>query len=315
MTKQGLLRALALTCGLLVFQGCKVRTGVVDTKDSVVVLEYGVGPRIPLRYAIPEGSMTTSTLEVSTSSMMTTSSSGEKLTKGPSLRFVVSAGPAIKLPTGNVRLDVRIVDAEAVLPPGFEPQASRDFSQSASLLRDVGGWIEVDDRGNVVRSELNQAAKNPKVPTRLLMTLVQARTSLARVVFPAEPVGLGARWEARKQLKLYGFEIQQTDRYTLRDRNGQAVKLDVNIIHTAPEQSLSFVEEGMELALKSLSTTARGEINLRLSALEGSARINGESAETLTVTTGKSTENIDLQSAFELQMEVRYEASQAAEPN
>ncbi|HET6416254.1 MAG TPA: hypothetical protein VFG22_08140, partial [Polyangiales bacterium] len=220
MTKQALLRILAVVCGLLVFQGCKVRTGVVDTKDPVVVLEYGVGPRTPLRYAIDEGSTTTTTLEISTSSMMTTTSSGEKLTKGPSLRFVVSSGPAIKLPTGNVRLDIRIVDAEAVLPPGFEPQASRDFSQSAALLRGVGGWIEVDDRGNIVRSELDQAAKNPKVPTRLLMTIVQERTSLARVVFPAEPVALGARWEARKPLKLYGFEIQQTDRYTLRDRSG-----------------------------------------------------------------------------------------------
>jgi hypothetical protein len=314
MTKRGLLGALALTCGLLVFQGCKVRTGVIDTKDPVVVLYYGIAPRLPLRYAIPEGSMTTSTLEISTSSMMTTTSSGEKLTKGPGLRFVVSAGPAIKLPTGHVRLDVRIVGAEALLPPGVEPEASRDFNQSAALLTDAGGWIEVDDRGNIVRSELNQAAKNPKIPTRLLMTLVQARTSLARVVLPAEPVGLDSRWEARKQIELYGFEIQQTDRYTLRARSPDTVKLDVEIIHTAPEQTLNFVEDGVELALKSLSTTARGEVNLKLSALEGSARLKGESVESLIVTTGGSTENIELDSAFELDMEVSYEASQVPEP-
>ena len=311
MTKQALLRILALVCGLLVFQGCKVRTGVVDTKDPVVVLEYGVGPRVPLRYAIQEGSSTTSTLEITTSAMTTTTSSGEKLTKGPSLRVVVSAGPAVKLPTGNVRLDVRIVDAQAVLPPGFEPEGSRDFSESAALLRDVGGWIEVDDRGNIVRSELDQAAKNPKAPTRLLMTIVQARTSLARVVFPLEPVALGARWEARKQMKLYGFEIQQTDRYTLRDRSAGTVKLDVDIIHRAPEQNLSFVDEGMEIALKSLSTTARGEVSLRLNALEGNARLKGQSQESLTVMKGDETENIELDGAFELSMDVSYDTSQA----
>ena len=311
MTRQGLLRVLTLMCGLLVIQGCKVRTGVVDTKDPVIVLAYGVGPRVPLRYAIQEGSVTTSTLEISTSSMMTTTSSGEKLSRGPSLRFVVSSGPAIKLPTGNVRLDIRIVDSQAIMPPGFEPEVTRDFSQSAALLGDVGGWTEVDDRGNIVRSELNQAAKNPKVPTRLLMTIVQARTSLARVVFPAEPVALGARWEARKRLKLYGFEIQQTDRYTLRDRSAGTVKLEVEIVHSAPEQNLTFAEEGMELALKSLSTTARGEIDLTLSALEGNARLKGQSQESLTVTKGGDTENIELDSAFELDMNVSYEASQA----
>ena len=310
MTRQGLLRVLTLMCGLLVIQGCKVRTGVVDTKDPVIVLAYGVGPRVPLRYAIQEGSVTTSTLEISTSSMMTTTSSGEKLSRGPSLRFVVSSGPAIKLPTGNVRLDIRIVDSQAVMPPGFEPEVTRDFSQSAALLGDVGGWIEVDDRGNIVRSELNQAAKNPKVPTRLLMTIVQARTSLARVVFPAEPVALGARWEARKRLKLYGFEIQQTDRYTLRDRSAGTVKLEVEIVHSAPEQNLTFAEEGMELALKSLSTTARGEIDLGLSALEGNARLKGQSQESLTVTKGGHKENVELDSAFELNMNVSYEASQ-----
>jgi hypothetical protein len=196
------------------------------------------------------------------------------------------------------------------MPPGFEPEVTRDFTQSAALLGDVGGWIEVDDRGNIVRSELNQAAKNPNVPTRLLMTIVQARTSLARVVFPAEPVALGARWEARKQLKLYGFDIQQTDRYTLRDRSAGTVKLEVEIVHSAPEQNLTFAEEGMELALKSLSTTARGEIDLRLSALEGNARLKGQSQESLTVTKGGHKENVELDSAFELNMNVSYEASQ-----
>ena len=311
MTRQGLLRVLTLMCGLLVIQGCKVRTGVVDTKDPVIVLAYGVGPRVPLRYAIQEGSVTTSTLEISTSSMMTTTSSGEKLSRGPSLRFVVSSGPAIKLPTGNVRLDIRIVDSQAIMPPGFEPEVTRDFSQSAALLGDVGGWTEVDDRGNIVRSELNQAAKNPKVPTRLLMTIVQARTSLARVVFPPEPVGLGARWEARKELKLYGFEIQQTDRYTLRDRGADTVKLEVDIVHRAPAQNLTFAEEGMELALNSLSTTARGEVDLRLDALEGNARLKGQSQESLTVTKDDQTQSIELDSAFELRMDVSYGTSPA----
>jgi len=208
-------------------------------------------------------------------------------------------------------LDIRIVDSKAVLPPGFESEVTRDFNQSAALLRDVGGWIEVDDRGNIVRSELNQAAKNPKVPTRLLMTIVQARTSLARVVFPPEPVGLGARWEARKELKLYGFEIQQTDRYTLRDRGANTVKLEVQIIHRAPEQNLTFAEEGMELALNSLSTTARGDVDIRLDALEGNARLRGESQESLTVTRGDHTEDIDLDSAFEVRMNVSYDVPQA----
>jgi len=45
-----------------------------------------------------------------------------------------------------------------------------------------------------------------------------------------------------------------------------------------------------------------------------SARLKGESAETLTVTTGDSAENIDLDSAFGFYMDVSYEASRPPEP-
>jgi hypothetical protein len=217
----------------------------------------------------------------------------------------ISSGPAIKLPNGNARFDVRIVKAEAIMPPGVDPAVEDDFNRSAALLKDVGGWIEVDDRGIVQRSELNQAAKNPNVPVRLLM----ARTSLARIILPAEPVGLGASWEARKELKIYGFEMQQVDRYTLIDKVGDELKLRVEIVQTAPKQTLTFVEEGVEFALRSLSMSADGDVILNLNALEGSASVQGQSAEVLTVKTVQSKEKIKLNSAFQLDMNVRYEAS------
>lgn len=310
MTKQRVLRALAVSFGVLVFAGCKSETAMSAKNDSIVVLDYGAAARRPLRYEIEDGLRTSSTLEISTSSMTMTTEDGQDLTKAPTLRFVVASGPAIKLPSGNVRLDVRVVDAEAIVPEGFDPEVERDFQRSAALLLEAGGTVEVDDRGNTIRSELNEAAKNPDVPVRLLMTIIHARTSLARIVFPSAPVGLGAVWEARQQLKLYGFEIQRVDRYTLIDRNADEVKLRVNIAHRAPEQTLTFVEEGLELTLKSLSTTATGDVNLNVKAVEGNARVEGRSTEVLSVETGESAERIELDSAFQLKMDVSYAAGQ-----
>jgi hypothetical protein len=307
MTKQALLRALTVLCGLLVLQGCKSETAKDAKIEPVLVLEYGTLPRRLLRYAIEEGSTATSTMELSTSSMTSTTSAGEEFTSRPGLRFVVSSGPAIKLPSGNARFDIRIVEAEAIVPPGVDPEVERDLNASAALLEEIGGWIEVNDRGITQRSELNQAAKNPNVPTRLLMMIFQARTSLARVLLPAEPVGLGATWEARKQLKVYGFEIQQRDRYTVLDIVGDKLKLKIDISQTAPKQTLAFVEEGVEFVLKSLSVSAQGDVTLNLNALEGSSLVEGESAEVLTVKAVGGTEKIKLDSAFQLKTEVTYE--------
>ena len=309
MTKQALLRAMTVTCGLLAFQGCKSDTAKDAKVEPVLLLEAGEEPRTQLRYMVQDGSVTTSTMELTTSSMTTTTSAGAEIAKTPSLRFVVSSGPAIELDNGDARFDVRIVQAEAIIPPGADSEVESDFNRSAALLKDVGGWIEVDNRGIVQRSELNQSAQNANVPKRLLMTIVHARTSLARIILPAEPVGIGARWEARKELTVYGFEMQQVDKYTLTDKVGDEVKLDIEIVQTAPKQTLTFVEEGVEYALQSLSMSAEGNVILNLNALEGRSRIAGQSAEVLTVKTVESTEEIERNSAFQLSMEVRYEAS------
>jgi len=310
MSKQALLRTLTVLCGLFVVQGCKSDTAKDAKIRPIVVLEYGLTPRRLLRYTIEEGSVATSTMELSISSMTTTTSAGEELTETPGLRFVVSSGPAIKLPSGNVRFDIGIVSAEAVVPPGVDPDVERDLNKSAALLEEIGGWIEVDDGGTIQRSELNQAAKNPNVPTRLLMTIVQARASLARIILPDEPVGLDARWEARKQLKVYGFEMQQIDRYTLLDQVDDKLKLRIEIRQTAPKQTLTFVEEDVEFALKSLSMSAQGDVLLDLNALEGTAQIEGQASEILAVKSADGTERIKLDSAFQLKTEVRYEVSE-----
>ena len=306
MTKPALLRTLTVTCGLLVLHGCKSDTAK-DASLKSVVLEQGRTPRRTLRYTIEEGSTTTSTMELSISSMTTTASAGEDFTEEPGLRVVVASGPAVKLPNGNVRLETRILLAEAITPPGADPDIGRDLNTSAALLRDAGGWIEVDNRGVVRRSELNEAAKNPNLPVRLVMTIAQARTSLARVVLPIDPVGVTGRWEERKRFKVFGFEIQQVDRYTLNETAGDELRLRVEIVESAPNQTVTFEEEGLEFTLQSLSVSARGDVTVNLNALESSARVQGRSTEILTVKRPEGTEEIKLDSVFQVNIDVEHE--------
>ena len=182
-----------------------------------------------------------------------------------------------------------------------------DLDKGVAVLNNVGGWVEVDDRGIVQRSELNSAAKNPDVPARLLMMIVNARTSLARVVLPAQPVGVGARWEASKELVLYGFKISQSDTYTMTSKVGDEVKLNVQIQQTAPAQTVTFEAEGIELELEALTMNATGEVIANLKALEANARASGEATDLLNVKTVNGTEKVEIDSAFDVQMTVTYE--------
>jgi hypothetical protein len=310
MTKHVVLRALILMAVLVVVNGCKSETAN-DAKadDPVLVIDQGTEPRETLRYKVVRGTTTTSAMEYALARLATTENAAA-LTVTPGVRLDIVSGPTIEGKGGTTRFDVRIVKAEAIVPEGTDPALKLELDRSVAILNNVGGWVEIDDRGLIQRSELNSRAKNPEVPARLLLMLINARTSLARVVLPAQPVGIGARWEAKKELLLYGFKITQSDTYTMTQRAGDEVKLNVQIQQTAPQQTVTFEEDGVELTLEALSMNATGQVVLNLNALEANAAASGEAASLMTVKTVDGSEKLEIDSAFEVEMAVTYEIAE-----
>jgi len=311
MGKKVLLRALIVTFALIVTAGCTKSDTAKDAKkgDPALVLDRGKEPRGTLRYKIAYGTTTTSVMDFGIASLATTRT-GAALSVTPGVRLYVVSGPTMKAKRGT-RFDVRIVKAEAIVPEGLDPEVTKDLNNSASVLNNVGGWVEVDDRGIIQRTELNEAAQRSDVPVRLLVMLINARTSLARIILPAEPVGIGARWEARKELVLYGFEINQVDTYTLTDKVGDELKIAVQIQQSAEPQTLTFDEEGMEISLESFGMTASGEVIANLNALEANAAASGDSTGVLKVKTVEGTETVEIDRAFQARMTVTYDLPEA----
>lgn len=312
MNKQVLLRALILVSASLILNGCK-SDSANDAKsgDPVLVLDAGAEPRETLRYEIKHGTTTNATMDFGLAAM-TTTRRGATLTVTPGVRLHIVSGPSMQGKRGSTRFDVRIIKAEAIVPEGIDPTVAQDLNKSASVLNNVGGWIEVDDRGIVQRTELNEAAKRSDVPVRLLVMIINARTSLARVLLPAEPIGAGARWEARKDLVLYGFEVAQVDTYTLTEKVGDELKLNVQIQQTALPQTITFEEEGIELSVDSFKMNATGEVIANLNALETNASASGESVGSLKVKTVDGTEDVEIDRAFQVRMTVTYDMATAA---
>ena len=91
------------------------------------------------------------------------------------------------------------------------------------------------------------------------------------------------------------------------ERAGDEVKLAVQIQQTAPQQTVTFEEEGVELTLEALSMNATGQVVLNLKALDSNAQASGEAADLLNVKTVDGSEKIEIDSAFEVKMAVTYE--------
>jgi hypothetical protein len=272
MKKQAIVRSLILLSALLVLTSCKKdessATAADANADPVLLLEAGAEPQSPLRYKIADGTTTKSNMDFTIATLATTSESAA-LSVVPGVRLHIVSGPAMATDNG-VKFEVNIT------------------------LDDVGGTVEMNDRGIMLATELNDKAKSPDIPLRLLMMIVNARTTLSRVVLPAEPVGLGARWEARKELMLYGFKVQQVDSYTLVERVGDEIKLNVTVTQNALPQSVDFPEEGISIAVEQMVANAGGEIILNLNALESDAAAAGDATDKLTVTGPEGTEKVEV---------------------
>lgn len=305
MTKQALLGGLVAMSALFVLGGCSKETksetaAAVGSGDPVLVLEAGAEPRTPLRYKITDGTVTTSNMDFRLATLAQTAD-GAALSVVPGVRLHIVSGPSMRTEEG-IQFEVNIKKAEAMVPEGIDEDVANDLRQSASILNNVGGTIVISDRGLIQSTKLNEQAKNPDLPLRLLVMIVNARTTLARVVLPAEPVGLGARWESRKELVLYGFKIQQVDSYTLVEKVGDEIKLNVTVTQNALPQTVDFPDDGVSISVESMTANASGEIILNLNALESDAAAAGHSTDKLTVTAGDKTEKIEVTEAFEIRM-------------
>ena len=304
MMNRAIVRGLVLTLALVAWTGCKKgeSSTTADSKsgDPVVLLDAGAEPRAPLRYKIADGTTTKSNMDFTMATLATTDDAAA-LSVVPGVRLHIVSGPAMSTDQG-VKFGVKITKAEAAIPQGVDPKIAEDLRKSAAILDDVGGTVEMNDRGMTLATALNDRAKSPDIPVRLLMMIVNARTTLSRVVLPAEPVGLGARWEARKELELYGFAVQQVDTYTLVERVGDEIKLNVSVTQNAVPQTLEFPEDGLAISVEQMTANANGEIILNLRALESDAAAAGNAKDKLTVTGQDGSKKIAVDEAFEVRM-------------
>lgn len=293
-----------LLCVSLALAGCKGPQTAWDSSrsddDGVRVLDKGSRPRSPLRYAIAPGTTTTSTTTFRTASL---AASGDRaaVTLLPGLRLEIVSGPA-EVTERGVKLSVDVVKSEAVVPEGFDEELARDLRDGAAIADNIGGWIEMDARGHILAGELNEQTKRRGVPIRLLRMVVNTRETLTRVLLPEEKVGLGARWETRKMIKAYGFEVQQVSTYTFVDRAGDEIMLNVTVQQLALPQTIEFADEQIQISVETMTGQAEGQIILDLDALESDASATGKSEDRLIVKTPDGTDLVDVAEEFEVQI-------------
>lgn len=243
-------------------------SGLALAQPVIVVLDHGAAPRQELRYHYAEGA---------TDALM---SMAAELAPQPGL--ALSVPPIVVpmtiettevLPDGSARYAVRM--AGPVLDDSTAPGAIAMNQMIGSMLGQVGGtttWGWVDVRGQILDSGAGEypvsgelgTLPDDKAQAAGILGGLQDQMQQMSAPFPAEAVGLGARWQQTSSINVDGVSAIQISDYTLLARDGDTLELGVSITQTVDRQS-DFAGEGL-YGVSTLEAEAAGTVLVDLNS-------------------------------------------------
>ena len=240
-----MLRIALVACLLVATTSCRSKyqpqTAVVDpgpprrVLPTVRVLDPGMTPRVPLRYNVPPGQ--TEVLYIELVMLRAMEAGGQGQQGGiPPVQLEVKMGPAQPTPEGFIRHPIQITQIRlSELADQMEPAAREQIDKMLEPLLRVQGWSEMDVQGQIRRGEFRGLED---VPPRLSSMLGNIRTALLTVPFPAEPLGVRARWEVERKVQFSGVWVDQTVTYDLMEMDRNNLKLQISARQSAPPQAI-----------------------------------------------------------------------------
>lgn len=249
------------TCLVAAFvtTGCKKKKTLPPPPElSVTLVDPGQAPHEPMLYAIPPDTALKSLLDIRDVEASADASTDADDAFGtlPGLHLLMHAGPTVSLPNG-ARYVLRITKAESVLPEGVTERQMNEVEQGVNALRGMRGRFDVNRQGIVVDADVPWAQGQERIHPRVAITIGNVRSAIATIPLPREPVGIGAVWEVRRQLRIWSARVTQVTRYELTDRAGDRFRVAITVEQKATPQ-VADLNPKLEMHVRGYEMRARG---------------------------------------------------------
>jgi len=244
---------------------------------SVKLISPGGEPRAPLRLHPKAGDKQTSTMTMKATIEM--SLGGNKMPETPNPAIVITSEATIKSvsPEGDITYEIITKDVQGM------PQL-KDLSASGTLTsRGISKNIDVKVPSGLA-PELRQLADQMK----------EAYSTAAQPL-PEEPVGVGAKWEAKIPIKSGGMSIMQTYTCELASLEGDKAVVRINYTQTGPNQKVENpAMPGVTMNLTHFTGSGSGESILDLGKILPTQSTMDGQLELALTTTGAQKQDITM---------------------
>ena len=239
--------------------GAAAMPGAVQIK----VLQPGAEPRSVLRLHVQPGDKQSVTMTLKMGMEM---KMGEMQTpmKLPAMNMNMDVAVESVSADGEITYRVTLGDTTIADEPGAPPQMAAALKTALNGTKGTSWSFKLTARGVCQRADMSlPAGANPQLG-QAIEQMKQSLTTMA-VPLPEEPLGPGARWEARTQTKSQGITVDQTATYELVSAEGDVLKIKSNATQHAANQKIESPSmPGVKADLTKMNGSGSGEIMLNL---------------------------------------------------
>jgi hypothetical protein len=237
------------------------------SETEVKLIDAGSEPRSVLRLHPKAGDKQIVTLSITLAMDMKVGDMATPAIKLPAMTMTSEVTVQQVAEGGDISYETLMTDAGVVDSPGVMPQVAEAMKSSFAGLKGLSGKGLMTSRGVNKGQEISIPSGTDPQLQQALDQMKQSLSCLS-TPFPEEPVGAGAKWEAKTPLQSQGMTIQQTATYELVSVNGDQLNLKNSIVQTAANQKIqSPAMPGMKVDLTKMDGSGNGEITVELSRL------------------------------------------------
>ncbi len=268
--------------------------GTADAGDRATLEAAGTPPRKPLLLRVSGGTTTSVALVAKIGLGMKLGGRDLPNIAVPATRVVMDQTVDKVDADGTAHSRVSVTDVSVVPAPEVKQEVVDQTQALLDQLKGVSGTASADAHGGNQKVSFDTSSVTDKT-LRSTMDSVASQIGNLTAPFPVEPVGIGARWTAKRTATINGITLNTVTTYTLRDHTGDRYQLDVDQSGTAPTGPVTLpnLPAGTDTSVESYVLHTNGHVNGNVTRTypESSASTGGGDAR-LTIAQGTDRETM-----------------------
>ena len=285
------LRPWICSIGLLALSGHAAAQEKAATQPAgppvVSLLDAGAGPGRTLRLQTQVGAAQTLRLSIRMTVQQTLNQTPIPNRPQPSMNFTLDTVVTSVNANGDISYDFEITNVDVSNEPGVPPALADSIQRLLEPAVGVRGSGVTSDRGFSKQVRIPVPPGTSPILERQLIAIEEWLAQMT-TPFPADPVGVGAKWQVRSTVTAEGITIKQTAVFTLVAVGPDRIEFQATIAQDADPQPVVApgIPAGMSVSFSSYKSQGGGrrliEVH-RLFPLDATIDLANDSTMIMTV--------------------------------